>query len=224
MKYETELGLSAVDKTFLIIIPPVIGALVGWFIPVIADWTARIPIMPFGAVLDWVASLEGRWVSAAAALLGILAGIIFIVYVFNETLKINVTDAKVKLCIHKVVKQIDRDMISAIYMDGKDLVILSHKGKEIFREQSESKKEWVSKVFRQHLYPWKDHDPFASRYQRWVANHPQFPQDVNALLSARERAMQEEEAEEAKVLRKDLAELGVVIHDENKRQYVRMIG
>ncbi|WP_437341871.1 CysS/YqeB C-terminal domain-containing protein [Cytobacillus gottheilii] len=28
----------------------------------------------------------------------------------------------------------------------------------------------------------------------------------------------------AKVLRKDLAERGVVIRDENKRQYVRMIG
>ncbi|MGD6941146.1 CysS/YqeB C-terminal domain-containing protein [Cytobacillus gottheilii] len=39
---------------------------------------------------------------------------------------------------------------------------------------------------------------------------PYFPQDVNALLSA--------------MLRKDLAERGVVIRDENKRQYVRMIG
>jgi hypothetical protein len=223
VKYETELGLSTVDKIFLIIIPPVIGALIGWFIPDIADWSAKIPIMPFGGLLEWIGSLEGKWVSIAALILGVLTGIIFIFFAFNETLKITITDVDVKLQIHKKVKQIHRDTISAVYMDGRDLVILGDDGYEVFREKSESKRELVARVFSQHMYPWNDQDPFAGTYQRWVPNHPNFPANINALLSAREGAIKEEETEEAKVLRMDLAEQGVVIHDEGKRQYVRIV-
>lgn len=223
MKYETELGLSNVDKIFLIIIPPVIGALIGWFIPDIADWSAKIPIMPFGGLLEWIGTLEGKWVSIAALILGVLAGIIFIFFAFNETLKITITDVDVKLYIHKKVKHIHRDAISAVYMDERDLVILGDDGYEVFREKSESKKELVARVFRQHMYPWNDQDPFAGTYQRWVPDHPDFSAHMNALLSARESAIKEDEIEEANILRRDLAEQGVIIHDDNKRQYVRAV-
>lgn len=36
MKDKTVLGLSTGDKIILIIVPPILGALPGWFIPTIA--------------------------------------------------------------------------------------------------------------------------------------------------------------------------------------------
>ncbi|KAB8127930.1 50S ribosomal protein L29, partial [Gracilibacillus oryzae] len=96
-------------------------------------------------------------------------------------------------------------------------------GLELFRGQPDYKKSRVIEAFTQHRYPWKENDPFEDQYQRWVAAHPDFPQNVNALLSAREQALIDEEKKEAEELRKDLVNLGVVIRDKGKRQYVRMV-
>lgn len=223
MNNETVLGLSFGEKVILIFIPPILGGLFGWFLPIIADWALKIPFIPFEGVLEWIAALESQWVSVIAAILGMVAGIFFVFYAFSESLKITITDEEVKLNVKEKVNNIHKKEISAIYMEGKDLVVLSAEGNELFRGQAESKKVLVSEALRQHRYPWKDKDPFENQYQRWVADHPDFPPQTNALLSARERALKNEEIEEAKVLREDLADHGVVIRDEDKRQYVRIV-
>ncbi|MGN8645768.1 YqeB family protein [Gracilibacillus sp. HCP3S3_G5_1] len=223
MNNETVLGLSTGEKVILIIVPPILGALLGWFIPNIAEWAIKIPFIPFEGVLEWIATLESQWISVIGVILGVIAGVFFVLYAFSETLRITITDEEVKLNFKEKVNNIHKTETSAIYMEGKDLVFLSTDGNELFRGQSESKKELVSEAFKHHRYPWKDKDPFKNQYQRWVADHPDFPPHVNALLSARERALKNDETEEAKVLRKDLADHGVVIRDENKRQYVRIV-
>src|SRR5699024_12379508 len=114
------------------------------------------------------------------------------------------------------INNIHKKEISAIYMEGKDLVFLSTDRNELFRGHPESKKELVPKAFKQHRYPWEDKDPYENQYQRWVAEHPAFPPYVNALLSARERAVENDEIEEAKVLRKNEADHDDVIRDEAK--------
>ncbi|MCK0472746.1 AtpZ/AtpI family protein [Halalkalibacter sp. APA_J-10(15)] len=221
MNNGTVLGLSNGEKAILIIVPPILGALLGWFIPAIAGWAIKIPFIPFGGVLEWIATLESQWVSVIGVFLGVIAGIFFVFYAFSETLKITITDEEVKLNYKESVNTIHKTDTSAIYMEGKDLVFLGTEGNELFRGQPESKKKLVSEAFKQHRYPWKDKDPFENQYQRWVADHPDFPAHVNALLSARERTLKNEEKVEAKNLRKDLADNGIVIRDEGKRQYVR---
>ena len=223
MKNETVLGLTTGEKVLLSIIPPILGALLGWFIPTIADWATNIPLIPLEAALEWIASLESQWVSVIAAFIGVLAGVFFVFYAFSESLKITITDEEVKLYVNEKENNIHKKEISTIYMEGKDLVFLSTNGSELFRGQPESKKELVSEAFKKHWYPWEDKDPYENQYQRWVEDHPDYPQHVNALLSARERALKNDESEEAKVLRKDLADYGVVIRDQDKRQYVRIV-
>ncbi|OZU87538.1 50S ribosomal protein L29 [Virgibacillus indicus] len=223
MNYETVLGLSTGEKAILIIVPPILGALFGWFMPTIAGWAIKIPFIPFEGVFEWIAALESQWISVIGVILGVIAGIFFVFYAFSETLRITITDEEVKLNFKEKVNNIYKTETSAIYMEGKDLVFLGTEGNELFRGQPESKKELISEAFRQHRYPWKEKDPFENQYQRWVADHPDFSPHVNALLSTRERALKNEEKEEAKTLRKDLVDNGIVIRDEDKRQYVRIV-
>src|SRR5699024_1265426 len=144
-------------------------------------------------------------------------------YAISESLKIIITDERVVLRVKEDVTNINKEEISFIYLDGKHLVLLNSKGIERFRGQLELKKELVMEAFERHGYPWNDKDPFENQYQRWVVDHPDYSPHVNSLLSARERALKSGESEEAKVLRKDLAIIGVVIRDEEKRQYVRIV-
>ncbi|GAA0356541.1 hypothetical protein [Bacillus horti] len=223
MYNETTLGLSKIEKALLIILSPIIGALLGWFIPSIAEWAIKIPFIPFEGVFEWIATLESQWVSVIAAVLGMLAGVFFVFYAFSESLKVTITDEQLKLEFKEKATTLHKSEISAIYLEKKELVILSLNGNERFRVPFDAKRDAVSGAFEKHRYPWKDKDPFENQYQRWIADHPDFPAHVNALISARERALKNEESEEAQVLRKDLASQGIVVRDKDTRQYVRIV-
>lgn len=219
---ETVLGLSKGEKAFIIILPPIFGALIGWFLPTIAGWAIKIPFIPFEGPLEWISTTDNPWVPIIATIVGVLAGVIFALYVFDEILTVVVTDEEVKLNIKQKEKTIPKSEVSTVFIEGKELVIQGTDGSELFRGEHESKKELLSEAFQYNGYSWSETDPFLDQYQRWVADHPDFPSHVNALLAARERALEKDELEEATILRKDLADLSVVIRDKDKRQYVRM--
>ncbi|MDY0395690.1 hypothetical protein RWE15_16280 [Virgibacillus halophilus] len=80
----------------------------------------------------------------------------------------------------------------------------------------ETKVDKAHEAFHRYQYPWCEKDPFEGQYQRWVLGHPDFPENVNTLLHARERALKEDEEKDAKHLREDLAKLGAIIKDEKK--------
>lgn len=160
MKDGTILGLSTAEKIITIIILPILGAIFGWFIPTIVEWVIKIPLIPLEGLFEWIASLESRWFSVIAAIVGMIAGLIFVFYVFRETLEITITDKEVKLNVKEKENVIQKNEISSIYMAGKELVFLGIEGNELFRGHPDLKQERISEAFTQHWYPWKDKDPY----------------------------------------------------------------
>lgn len=158
MKDETILGFSTTEKIITIILFPILGAIFGWFIPTIAEWIVKIPFpyIPLEGLFVLVAGLKSGWVSVITALIGMIAGLIFVYFVFRESLEITITDKEVKLNVEEKENVIQKNEISSIYMEGKELVFLGIEGNELFRGHPDLKQEKVSKAFTQHMYPWKD--------------------------------------------------------------------
>ncbi|GEN83739.1 hypothetical protein SLU01_20510 [Sporosarcina luteola] len=223
MNNETVIGLSRSDKVIIIVFPPIIGALIGWFIPTIAGWLIKIPFIPLEKLFQWLASLDGFLVSIIGLAIGVIAGILFTMYAFAETLKVTVSDFNVKLLIKDRVEIFEKKDVATVFMRAKQLIILGLDGMELYRAECESKKEVVEEAFTHHGYSWSNKDPFENQYYRWVDDHPDFTAHINTLLSVRERALKKGESDEAEVLRRDLTHLGIVIHDKDERQYVRMV-
>lgn len=70
---------------------------------------------------------------------------------------------------------------------------------------------------------WADADPHLAEFRRWVPGTPGLPEGANALFKAREKALKKQgDAEDARELRKELARLGVVVRDEDRRQCWRL--
>ncbi|QKG85137.1 50S ribosomal protein L29 [Kroppenstedtia pulmonis] len=222
MNNETFLGLSARDRAFLYIVPPILGAVLGWFLPSIADWALTLPWAPFQGVLELITSFRGPWVATITAILGLIAGYAFAHYVITESLGIYISNEQVKLVFKEKEDIIAKKDISAVYVEDKQLILLGTGGSELYREQHESKKKMIQDAFKRHHYPWENEDPFQDAYHLWVTDDPALSPNVNALLQTRAQALEEEEKDDAKVLRKELAKLGVVIRDEGKWQYIRM--
>ena len=161
------LGLSANEKTFLLITPTLAGALLGWALPGIAGWAGKLPFIPFQGILRWIGTFENNWIPIITAGLGALAGIAFALYVLNESLSITVSREEAVI-FHKDMKIVlVKDDVKAVFPEGKDIVFADREGAELYRGQA----------------------------------------DVSRKSAA---------------LRRDLAKLGVMIHDEERRQYIRM--
>lgn len=103
MKDETILGFSTTEKIITIILFPILGAIFGWFIPTIAEWIVKIPFpyIPLEGLFVLVAGLKSGWVSVITALIGMIAGLIFVYFVFRESLEITITDKEVKLNVEE---------------------------------------------------------------------------------------------------------------------------
>lgn len=223
-KERTVLGLSTLDKILIRVVPPVLGGVLGWFIPAIAKWATSLAWVPFQGPLEIITSFHGPWVVIVTAFLGLIAGIWLSDVAMKESLFIHLSDKEVRFTIHESEQIFKRDEVSAVFMDGKHLVLLGMKGQELYREKPEVNKVQVAEAFVRHGYSWQEGDPFANEYKRWVPDSPELTASVNALFMAREKAIAKDEKEDTADLRQELSKLGITVRDKEKRQYWRQHG
>ncbi|MGY0692690.1 YqeB family protein [Virgibacillus sp. FSP13] len=200
-----------------------LGLILGYFLPKIAAWALTLPWIPFEGIIKIVNSFDGFWLSIILAVIGLIAGLVLASIAISELLIITITDREVHLKKNEIAQTIALKDIDTIFFDGKQLVILGKSGYELFRETSDESSTKVMSAFKRYGYPCSDEDPFKNEYRRWVLDTPDVSPSANALLKAREIALQKKEEKEIKDLRTELAKLGYIIRDEETRQYWREV-
>ncbi|MEH6852033.1 YqeB family protein [Bacillus pseudomycoides] len=219
---ETFLGHSKFEKAIIVLVPMILGGLIGWFLPIIANWILKLPVVPMEKLILLITFFNSLWVSSVATVIGTIAGLLVGFIILNESLEVTISYNNLQLKFGEKINVIEKQDILAIYIENKHLIILGQKSNELYREVIDVKKDTVREAFNKYQYPWNETDPFGSQYQRWVLGHTDFPEKMNVLLYARDRALKEKKKADAKYLREDLAQLGAVIRDERNGQYVRL--
>ncbi|GAA1409973.1 hypothetical protein ACFQZ4_03810 [Catellatospora coxensis] len=203
----------------------VIGAGLGWVLRAVSEWAASVDGMP---LRDWI-SVLAKVPDPYGTVLCVLLGVAFGAEVARRTLKDSVAvSVKPDLVIWRAGKQtrrIARAEISAVYLDGfEDLVFLGTDTGELARANNNLDEDAVKETFLRHGYPFFDADPHLERYMRWVEDLPELSATANALLKARQKALAENAADDAAELRADLVKLGVVVRQNDDRQFYRLVG
>jgi hypothetical protein len=197
------------------------GLALGWFLPWIARWALDLPWVPFSGPLRLLNSIPDPWLQLGSAGVGLLAGGWIGVAAIVESLAVTVSDQQVELKINGKTQTFTRAQVGSVFLDDKRLVLLDSAARELAREKPEVSAAKLAKGFREHGYPWLDADPHLGQYRLWVPDLPGLPEGANALLSARARALEKKQSDEANELRRELGRLGVVVRDQDGRQYWR---
>jgi hypothetical protein len=222
MMAATTLGLTRADRVVLLVGGPAVGLVVGLVVPHLAEWSSdHVPL--FRGPLKLITSWDSSWSTVVFAGLGVALGIAFAVTAFVETLAMTLTDHELQLRKKRITTTVSRGAVTAAFLDGKQLVLLGQQSEELFRDTHDSTSAKIGGAFREHGWPWTDADPHAEGYRRWVPDLPDLHPAVNALLAARARAVETNDAAEADELRSEVARLGYVVRDEQKRQYWRTV-
>jgi hypothetical protein len=198
---------------------PVAGAAAVWGLK--PGWITTLEWFPFQGVFELATDVPEPWVTLAALAIGAVAGFVFALFWASEMLSVEVGHERVTL--HKDDKTFGfgRDEVESAFADGKQLVLLSPQGTELARETSDLSRARLERAFTEQGYRWRAEDPFARDFRMWVEHAPELPSDVNALFTARRKAIAKYETAEAAELAREIRKRGVSVRDEKKRQYYR---
>ncbi|MDG4802635.1 hypothetical protein [Micromonospora sp. WMMD980] len=202
---------------------PLLGAGLGAGVTALSGWIAGLSRFPFQDVFG----LLDRWPAERSYPLGAgvvaLAGVALAVVGTRERLRVTVGRRSVRLHRDGHGRDLARAEVTGVFTDGKALVLLDGAGGELARERSDLGAERLREAFTGQGWPWVDRDPHRDAYRRWVPGLPGLPAGADALLRARERALRDRHDAEVRELHGELARLGVVVRDERKRQYWRLV-
>lgn len=217
---EPKSGIALISALFI-----VGGAGLGWLIKAGAGWVADLPWAPFQGPLRLINEITGAEpVSTIAALVvGAVAGAVVAVVSMADILQVTVSSDSVALKRGSKEQMFKRSAISTAYMDGKHLVLVGGSGEELAREKTDLRKADFAEAFHERGFHWSDDDPFATEFRRWVPDTPGLPPGADALFKAREKAMKDRDESDVSEMRSELAKLGVVVRDQDNRQYWRLV-
>ncbi|MCG5442303.1 hypothetical protein NIE79_006551 [Micromonospora sp. NIE79] len=201
---------------------PLLGAGAGWLLSAATGWLTRLPWVPFSDLIEWLDRLPEPQATAGTIAVGVIAGLVIAGIGTAERLIVTVDGAQVQLRRSDENRTIARVDTRVAFLADKHLVLLDADGAELVRESTDLPAAQLAAAFREHGWGWADDDPHQSAYRLWVPGLPGLPAGADALLRARERAIQRDRRDDARELRRELGQIGVVLRDESKRQYWRL--
>jgi hypothetical protein len=204
---------------------PVLGAGAGWGLTAVSDWVAGLDWAPLRGPFRLVASIPEPQATIGAVAIGIVAGLILAGMAAAESVAVTVAGDRVEIRRGGEVRRVDRGTVGAVFLDGRELVLLGPDTAELARQKTDLPARRIRDAFRGHGYPWLDGgDPHRDEFRRWVEDMPGLPPGAEALFRARTKALAGNDKEDAAQLRTELAKLGLVVRDEKKRQFWRYAG
>ncbi|WP_144118605.1 YqeB family protein [Catellatospora sichuanensis] len=221
---ETVVAVPAGERALIAWGFPIAGMAVGWLLKAAAGWIAGLSWAPLQGPFKLIAQIPEPWATVGALALGLVAGLLLVLTAIGERLTVTVRDdAAVLARVDGPSHTVGRSVVAAVFVDGKQLVLQGADGWEHARESSDLRSAELRAAFTAHGYPWRDDgDPHRHLFRLWVPDLPGLPEGANALLAARAKALSKRAEAESAVLREELRRLGVLVREEQRRQYWRL--
>ncbi|WP_327039193.1 hypothetical protein [Micromonospora maris] len=201
---------------------PIVGAAAGGLLAAGAGWVTGLAWAPAQGLFRLVDGLPDGYAMAGGVGLGVLAGLVIAALGTADRVLVTVDGTRIRLRHGDTEQEVPRSRTRVAFVDGKDLVLLDGDAGELVRQRSDLPADRLATALKEHGWPWADADPHRDEYRRWVPDLPGLPTGADALLRARQEALERDRRDEARELRAELGRYGVVVRDDAKRQYWRL--
>ena len=221
---QTVVADAAWGRALLWIVLPILGAGAGWLLKLTATWAAGLTWVPFQGPLRLLRSVPEPYATIGSLAVGAVAGLVLAFLAVRDQLAVTVSGDQVMLVRGERTQTIAGAEVTAVFLDGKQLVLLGRLTEELAREQSDLGAQALRDAFVSHGFQWQAAgDPHAGDFRRWVDGTPDLPPGAEVLLRARGKALDKGDTEDVADLRRELGKLGIVVREEKKRQYWRRV-
>lgn len=212
----------AVGPAFLIGLP-LVGAALGWGLTFIVEWIVGLRWFPLQGLFELFTDLPKTLQLVVAIAVGLALGLLLAFFAVHEMLKIDVGRDRIELKRGDYDREIERADVASVFVADKRVVVLGHRRQELANVEFDLDRDKLAAALRRHGYGWlPEGDPYAAEFKRWVPGADGLPQGANAILKARQHALEKSNGDDLGELLAELADLAVVVHDKDKKQYWRL--
>lgn len=212
----------AVGPAFLIGLP-LVGAALGWGLTFIVEWIVGLRWFPLQGLFELFTDLSKTLQLVVAIAVGLALGLLLAFFAVHEMLKIDVGRDRIELKRGDYDREIERADVASVFVADKRVVVLGHRRQELANVEFDLDRDKLAAALRRHGYGWlPEGDPYAAEFKRWVPGADGLPQGANAILKARQHALEKSNGDDLGELLAELADLAVVVHDKDKKQYWRL--
>lgn len=202
---------------------PLVGAAFGWGLTFIAEWITDLSWFPFQGLFELFTDLSEPVRLLVALGVGLLAGLVLAFFALYEMLTITVGRDRLAFKRGDFEREIDRAEVASVFVQDKRVVVLGRRRQELVSVEFTLNQGKLAEALRRYGYAWlPDGDPYAAEFRRWVPGAEGLPPGANPVMKARQQAVEKSNAGDMRELADELSELGVVVHDKDKKQYWRL--
>lgn len=203
---------------------PLLGALVGWLLAFALDWIVSLSWAPFQGPLTLVDELTGAWTMLALIAVGVVTGVAVAVISYREVTIVTVDTGTVTITRNDKAIHVAGTDVAAVFVEKDHLVIQDRSGRILARAPiSDLPADKLEAAFATHTYSWMSADPFETAFARWVPDAPFLPSGANAIFVARQKALEKGDKGDQEDFRLELQKVGIIVRDDNQRQYWRPV-
>lgn len=218
----TTVGPEAVFHAVVWVGFPVLGAAAGAVLAVALDWVVGLSWAPFQGPLTLVDELTGTWTLPALVASGLVLGLVFALIAQNDAARVTVGADEVVLNQGGDESTVPREAVATVFEEYGRLVLQDvsgcRPGGVLLEDVSVEK---VREAFVRHGYDWVEKDPYDKEFARWVPGAPGLHSQADAVLGARQEALEKNNGVRSEDFRQELAKLDVVVREDGDRQYWR---
>lgn len=199
-----------------------LGCAAAFGTPPLANWlldlTGSAP-----APLRIAAQLPTTWAVPVLTLLGAATGTWLAATARRESPVVTVHRDHIAVHHDDTALHLRRDRTTAVFTDGRDLVVLDHDGGEIARVQAtDLPTRGLREAFERFDYPWRGTtDPHEADFTRWIDGTPDLDPATHTLLRTRHRALADKKPGAAAEALDELRAKGIAVRDRNGTQQYR---
>ncbi len=200
---------------------PAAGALAGLVLSRIPSWIAALPWFPNQDKISELAEVIGFKMTLTLTVVGFLVGCLLAINVYDHIVSVTVDTQNITIARSGKKTTLSAADVHCAFVDDGHLVVLGSASEELAREKMGLPQKALHNAFTSHGYCWRDRDPYADSFTRWIDGASGLSQDANAILRARQHALDSGDSDDQRELRTELACHRIVVRDSGKHQQWR---
>lgn len=148
-------GFEAKDRLFVFGIFGAAGLALGLLLPLLAQWAAQVPWMPFQGPLQLLGSFNNGWLTWVRPLAGLILGLLLALYTIHTSAVLSFSGDLIRVRKGSRETVIRRDQVDGVRRQGGTITILNATGRELFKDDVEGDRVEHRNIFIRHGYPWE---------------------------------------------------------------------
>ncbi|MDF2469041.1 MAG: hypothetical protein K0Q61_1413 [Rhodococcus erythropolis] len=200
---------------------PAAGTLAGLVLSRIPSWIAALPWFPNQDKISELAEVIGFKMTLTLAIVGFLVGCLLAVTVYDHIVSVTVDTHNITITRSDKKTTLSAADVHCAFVDDGHLVVLGSASEELAREKTGLPHKALHNAFTSYGYRWRDGDPYADSFTRWIDGASGLSQDANAILRARQHALDIGDTDDQRELRTELAHHHIIVRDSGKHQHWR---